>query len=62
MGILTRTGMSKRIPTIRYTVGLAFWQPLALVFQAIQRGARLLGEPLAGALIAVIGPSRVLFA
>ncbi len=84
------------VPTLRYTVGLAFWQLLALVFlanlcdapgttartalvpavavragmglerasasvQAIQRGARLLGAPLAGVLIAVIDPSRVLW-
>ncbi len=84
------------IPTLSHTVGLAFWQLLALVFarslcdtpggtarsallpdaaaraglaperanawfQAIQRGARLLGAPLAGVLIAVLGPSPVLW-
>jgi len=84
------------VPALYYTVGLAFWQLLLLVFlanlcdapgtaartalvpavagraalnleranaavQAIQRGARLLGAPLSGVLIAVIGPSRVLW-
>jgi len=84
------------IPLLYATVGLAFWQLLALVFlgnlcdapgttartalvpdvaraatmpleqatasaQAIQRGARLLGAPLAGVLIAALGVSRVLW-
>lgn len=84
------------IPTLYYTVGLAFWELLALVFlssfcnvpggtarsvltpdlaalaqmrleranavlQAIQRGARLLGAPLAGVLIALLAPSRLLW-
>ena len=83
------------IPLLYHTVGLAFWQLLALVFagsfldapgqtarnglipvlsrmaampteransahQAIQRGAFLLGPPLAGILIAALGASGVL--
>lgn len=84
------------VPLLYYTVGLAFWQLLVLVFlsalfdspggsartallpdvaklaemsleqanaslQAIQRGSRLLGAPLAGILIAILGPSRLLW-
>lgn len=84
------------IPLLHATVGLAFWQLLALVFcgslctvagstaraallpdlvalagmpieratsatQAIQRGSRLLGAPLAGLLIATLGPTLPLW-
>ncbi len=84
------------IPLLYHTVGLAFWQLLALVFvgnlldapgntarqalipdlaqlahlrlerasaaiQAIERGSRLVGAPLAGFLIAVLGASNVLW-
>lgn len=84
------------IPALHFTVGLAFWQLLALVFlrslwdtpgttarsalvpelcaragmpleranaviQAVGRGARLLGSPLAGLLVALLGASRVLW-
>lgn len=84
------------IPLLYYTIGLAFWKLLALVFignlldapgntarsalipdlaklagmhleqatsatQAIQRGSRLTGAPLAGLLIAVMGSSAVLW-
>jgi MFS family permease len=84
------------IPLLHATVGIAFWQLLALVFcgslcsvagataraallpdlvalagmpieratsatQAIQRGARLLGAPLAGVLIAALGPTLPLW-
>lgn len=85
------------IPLLYYTIGLAFWQLLVLVFcaslcnapgatartvllpdlaelagmrferassilQAIQRGAGLLGAPLAGALIVILGTTRLLWA
>ncbi len=84
------------IPLLYHTVGLAFWQLLALVFlgalldgpgvtarsallpdlaqlagqrleratstvQVIERGSRLVGAPLSGALVALIGPSNVLW-
>lgn len=84
------------IPTLHHTVGIAFWQLLALVFvaslcnvpgatarsalvpdlaasaampieratsgiQAIGRGARLVGAPLAGLLIAALGASAPLW-
>lgn len=84
------------VPLLYYTVGLAFWQLLVLVFcasicnapgttartvllpdlaeltgmrferassilQAIQRGAGLLGAPLAGALIVIVGTTRLLW-
>ncbi len=84
------------IPLLYLTVGLAFWQLLALVFlgalldapgatarsallpdlaglagirlertsaadAAIRRAALLLGSPLAGLLVAVVGPTRVLW-
>lgn len=84
------------IPTLHHTVGIAFWQLLALVFvaslcnvpgataraalvpdlaaaagmpieqatsgiQAIGRGARMLGAPLAGLLIAALGASGPLW-
>ncbi len=84
------------IPILSLTVGLAFWQLLALVFlgalldgpgttarsallpdlaeagglrlerasaatQIVERSSRLIGAPLAGLLIALIGPERVLW-
>lgn len=84
------------VPLLYYTIGLAFWQLLVLVFlssffetpgssarsallpdvasragmpleqanaflQAIQRGTRLFGAPLAGVLIAILGTSRLLW-
>ncbi len=84
------------VPLLYYTIGLAFWQLLVLVFlssffetpgssaraallpdvasqagmpleqanallQAIQRGTRLFGAPLAGVLIALLGTSRLLW-
>ncbi|MFL5626673.1 MAG: MFS transporter [Ktedonobacteraceae bacterium] len=84
------------VPFLYYTIGLAFWQLLVLVFlssffetpgnsaraallpdvarqagmpleqanaflQAIQRGSRLFGAPLAGILIALLGTSRLLW-
>lgn len=84
------------IPLLYFTIGLQFWQLLALVFlgnlldapgntaraalvpdlanlarmrmerasattQAIERGSRLIGAPLVGVLIAIIGPSSVLW-
>jgi MFS family permease len=84
------------IPLLQFTVGLAFWQLLVLVFignlldapgttarealvpelaeragmrlerasawlQAIERGSRLLGAPIAGFLIAFLNPSSVLW-
>src|SRR5258707_10274271 len=93
---LSSGGAIALIPALYYTVGLAFWQLLALVFCAaffnapgttarsalvpdlaglagirlqraqslrpsIQRGAMLLGAPIAGVLIAVLGTSRLLW-
>jgi MFS family permease len=93
---LSSGGAIALIPALYYTVGLAFWQLLALVFcaaffnapgttarsalvpdlaglagmrleransvvQSIQRGAMMLGAPLAGVLIAVLGTSRLLW-
>lgn len=84
------------IPLLYFSIGLPFWQLLALVFignlldapgntaraalvpeltklaqmrlervsattQAIERGSRLIGAPLVGLLIALIGPSSVLW-
>ncbi len=84
------------VPLLYYTIGLAFWHLLVLVFlssffetpgssaraalfpdvarqagmpleqanaflQAIQRGTRLFGAPLAGILIALLGTSRLLW-
>jgi MFS family permease len=84
------------IPTLHYTVGLEFWQLLALVFagalldapgqtarealvpdvarlagtplvraasaaDAVSRGGRMLGAPLAGVLIAATSPAAVLY-
>ncbi len=96
LGDLTSGTAVAVVPVLYYTVGLAFWQLLVLVFfanvfdapgttartslvptvaepagvslerasatiQAVQRGARLIGAPLAGALIAVLGASRLLW-
>ena len=93
---LSSGGAIALIPALYYTVGLAFWQLLALVFcaaffnapgttarsalvpdlaglagmrleransvvQSIQRGAMMLGAPIAGVLIAVLGTSRLLW-
>ncbi len=93
---LASGGTVALIPTLYYTVGLAFWQLLALVFlgalldgpgataraallpdlarlaglgierasgisQAIARGSLLIGAPLGGALVALVGPGRVLW-
>src|SRR5260370_5558877 len=93
---LSSGGAIALIPALYYTIGLAFWQLLALVFcaaffnapgttarsalvpdlaglaglrleransvvQSVQRGAMMLGAPLPGALIALLGPRRLLW-
>lgn len=96
LGDLTSGTAVALVPVLYYTVGLAFWQLLVLVFfanvfdapgttartslvptvaesagvslerasatlQVVQRGARLVGAPSAGALIAILGTSRLLW-
>jgi len=96
LGDLTSGTAVALVPVLYYTVGLAFWQLLILVFfanvfdapgttartslvptvaesagvslerasatlQVVQRGARLVGAPLAGVLIAILGTSRLLW-
>jgi len=96
LGDLTSGTAVALVPVLYYTVGLAFWQLLVLVFfanvfdapgttartslvptvaesagvslerasatlQVVQRGARLVGAPSAGALIAILGASRLLW-
>jgi len=96
LGDLTSGTAVALVPVLYYTVGLAFWQLLVLVFfanvfdapgttartslvptvaesagvslerasatlQVVQRGARLVGAPSAGVLIAILGTSRLLW-
>jgi len=56
-GTTARTAL---VPDVAHAAGMPLERATASV-QAIQRGARLLGAPLAGVLIAALGPSRVLW-
>lgn len=54
------TARTSLVPTVAESAGVSLERASATL-QAVQRGARLIGAPLAGALIAILGASRLLW-